>query len=274
MINIFEIDYNDRKEIGKTGEYVSAIGLGTWSIKDYNGAFKTYSYALEHGIDNIDTAEMYDNGRAEEFVGKLIKYIGRENIFITTKMLPHHFISEDEVLKAAKASLKRLNVNYVDLFLIHWPNPSLPIETQIRNFEIVYLKGLSRYIGVSNFDLIDLGKALSYTKKADIVVNQVHYSVLERSIERELLPYCIKNNITIQAYTPLERGCVKHLRIIKELSRKYNKTPIQIALNYLISHSRVIAIPKAEKMEHLIEIIGSMGWRLSLEDLLYIEDNV
>ncbi len=274
MINIFEIDYNDRKEIGKTGEYVSAIGLGTWSIRDYNRAFKTYSYALEHGIDNIDTAEMYDNGRAEEFVGKLIKYIGRENIFITTKMLPHHLISEDEVLKAAKTSLKRLNVNYVDLFLIHWPNPSLPIEIQIRNFEIVYLKGLSRYIGVSNFDLIDLGKALSYTRKADIVVNQVHYSVLERSIEKDLLPYCIRNNITIQAYTPLERGRVRHLRIIKELSRKYNKTPIQIALNYLISHSRVIAIPKAEKMEHLIEIIGSMGWRLSLEDLLYIEDNV
>ena len=274
MINIFEIDYNDRKEIGKTGEYVSAIGLGTWSIRDYNRALKTYSYALEHGIDNIDTAEMYDNGRAEEFVGKLIKYIGRENIFITTKMLPHHLISEDEVLKAAKTSLKRLNVNYVDLFLIHWPNPSLPIETQIRNFEIVYLKGLSRHIGVSNFDLIDLEKALSYTKKADIVVNQVHYSVLERSIEKDLLPYCIRNNITIQAYTPLERGRIRHLRIIKELSRKYNKTPIQIALNYLISHSRVIAIPKAEKMEHLIEIIGSMGWRLSLEDLLYIEDNV
>lgn len=274
MINIFEIDYNDRKEIGKTGEYVSAIGLGTWSIRDYNRAFKTYSYALEHGIDNIDTAEMYDNGRAEEFVGKLIKYIGRENIFITTKMLPHHLISEDEVLKAAKTSLKRLNVNYVDLFLIHWPNPSLPIETQIRNFEIVYLKGLSRHIGVSNFDLIDLEKALSYTKKADIVVNQVHYSVLERSIEKDLLPYCIRNNITIQAYTPLERGRIRHLRIIKELSRKYNKTPIQIALNYLISHSRVIAIPKAEKMEHLIEIIGSMGWRLSLEDLLYIEENV
>jgi len=274
VINIFEIDYNDRKEIGKTGEYVSAIGLGTWSIRDYNRAFKTYSYALEHGIDNIDTAEMYDNGRAEEFVGKLIKYIGRENIFITTKMLPHHLISEDEVLKAAKTSLKRLNVNYVDLFLIHWPNPSLPIETQIRNFEIVYLKGLSRHIGVSNFDLIDLEKALSYTKKADIVVNQVHYSVLERSIEKDLLPYCIRNNITIQAYTPLERGRIRHLRIIKELSRKYNKTPIQIALNYLISHSRVIAIPKAEKMEHLIEIIGSMGWRLSLEDLLYIEENV
>jgi len=105
------------------------------------------------------------NGRAEEFVGKLIKYIGRENIFITTKMLPHHLVSEDEVLKAAKACLKRLNVNYVDLFLIHWPNPSLPIELQIRNFEIIYLSCLSRYIGVSNFDLIDLRKALSYTRK-------------------------------------------------------------------------------------------------------------
>ena len=220
VINIFEIDYNDKKEIGKTGEYISAIGLGTWAIRDYNRAFKTYSYALEHGIDNIDTAEMYDNGKAEEFVGKLIYYIGRENVFITIKMLPHHLVSQNEVLKAARSSLRRLNVSYVDLFLIHWPNPSLPIEIQIRNFKIIYLNGLSRYIGVSNFDLIDLEKAISYTRKAEIVVNQVHYSVLERSIEEYLLPYYIKKNITIQAYTPLEKGHVRHLRVLKELSRK------------------------------------------------------
>ena len=196
VINIFEIDYNDKKEIEKTGEYISAIGLGTWAIRDYNRAFKTYSYALEHGIDNIDTAEMYDNDKVEEFVGKLIDYIGRENVFITTKMLPHHLVSQNEVLKAARSSLRRLNVSYVDLFLIHWPNPSLPIEIQIRNFEIIYLNGLSRYIGVSNFDLIDLEKAIVILK-AEIVVNQVHYSVLERSIEEYLLPYYIKKNITI-----------------------------------------------------------------------------
>ncbi len=268
------IDYSDRKEIGRTGEYVSAIGLGTWSIRDYNRAFKVFVYGLEHGIDNIDTAEMYDSGRAEEFVGRVVREVGRENVFITTKMLPHHLGSVDEVVKAAKASLRRLGVDAVDLFLIHWPNPSLPIGVQVRNFEEVYLRGYARYIGISNFDLIDLERARAYLRKAEIVVSQLHYSVVEKSIERDMLPYCVKHGITIQAYTPLERGGIRYNRLLKEIERKYGKTPIQVGLNYLISHHRVVAIPKTESMEHLSEILGSMGWRLSLEDIILIKETI
>jgi len=95
----------DRKEIGSTGEYVSSIGLGTWSIRDYSSAEKAFLYGLENGIDNIDTAEMYDGGRAEEFVGRILKLIGRDNIFITTKLMPHRFRSRESALKAARASL-------------------------------------------------------------------------------------------------------------------------------------------------------------------------
>ena len=268
----FPIDPSDRKPIGNTGETVSAIGLGTWAIRDYKKALDVYVYALTHGIDNIDTAEMYDSGRAEEFVGEVIKRVGRENVFITTKMLPDHLVSKERVLKAARASLERLGVEYVDLYLIHWPNPSISIEKQVSNFEIVYLEGLARYIGVSNFDLEELEQAIHATKKAEIVVNQVHYSVLNKSVEKELLPYCIKQGITIQAYTPLEKGKVAEIPVLREIGEKYGKTPIQVALNYLISRPRVVAIPKTEDREHLEEILGSMGWRMEENDIEVLEE--
>jgi diketogulonate reductase-like aldo/keto reductase len=269
---LFPIDNSDRKPIGRSGETVSAIGLGTWAIRSYDRALKVYVYALRHGIDNIDTAEMYDGGRAEEFVGRVVREVGRENVFITTKMLPDHLRSRDEVLKAAKASLRRLGVETVDLFLIHWPNPNMSITMQVRNFETVYLEGLARYIGVSNFSVHELDEAIHATRKADIVVNQVHYSVLYKSsVEKELLPYCIKNGITIQAYTPIEKGRVREHPVIRRIGGKYGKTPVQVALNYLISRPRVFAIPKTENMKHLEEILGAMGWRLKPEDIEELE---
>ncbi len=265
------VDYSDCKPIGSSGECVSAIGLGTWAIRDYGRAFNVYLYALEHGVNHVDTAEMYDRGRAEEFVGRLARAVGRENIFITTKILPHHLHSRDDVLKAVKASLHRLSVSYIDLYLIHWPNEHLSIEEQVRNFEVAYLEDYTRYIGVSNFNVLELDCAIHATRRAEIVVDQVYYSVFNRSVEDKLLPYAIKNNITIQAYTPLERGAVAHHSVLEDIGRKYGKTPVQVALNYLISHYRVVAIPKTENINHLKEIIGSMGWRLSIDDIMYIK---
>ncbi|MEM4903519.1 MAG: aldo/keto reductase, partial [Desulfurococcaceae archaeon] len=133
-------------------------------------------------------------------------------------------------------------------------------------------RGLTRYIGVSNFDLAQLRISIQSTRKHEIVVNQVHYSVLNRLyVEKELLPYCVQNGITLQAYTPLERGSVIRNPVLVSVASKYGKTPIQVALNYIISHKNVIAIPKSEKVEHVQEILGSLGWRLDLGDLNYIK---
>ncbi|RLG62412.1 aldo/keto reductase [Candidatus Geothermarchaeota archaeon] len=262
------IDYRDKKEIGNTGEFVSAIGLGTWRIKDYDTAYKTFLHAFESGIDNVDTAEIYDNGRAEEFVGRVVKAFGRDNIFITTKLAPYSLSDKYSAVKAAENSLKRLGIKYVDLILIHWSEPSLNLVNQIRNLEYLITRGYTRYIGVSNFTVSELDIAIENLSKHDIVVNQVKYSILDKRVEREgLLDYCIRNKISIHAYTPLEGGLVAHNEILKQVGEKYNKSPIQIALNYLISHTRVIAIPKTENEEHLTEIINSMGWRLDQRDL-------
>lgn len=270
-----QLDTAFKKEIGRTGEYVSSIGLGTWSIRSYGKALEVFIEALNNGIDNIDTAEMYDSGRAEEFVGKVIGQVGKEHVFVTTKMLPSHLVSRDQVVKAVKSSLKRLGLDSVDLFLIHWPNSSLPIEVQVRNFEAVVEEGLSRYIGVSNFYIEDLEIALASTKKAEIIVDQVHYSVHHRyPVESGLREFCTKNGITIQAYTPIERGRVKNDDLLKRIAVKYKKTLIQVALNYVISHPRVVAIVKTETREHLLEILGSTGWTLSIDDTRKIMENV
>lgn len=265
------IDPSDRKPIGRSGESVSAIGLGTWAIRDYRRALQAYIEAFNMGVDNIDTAEMYDNGGAERFVGELVRVIGRSRVFITTKLLPQRFRSRDSALKAAKLSLERLGVKEVDLILIHWPDNMASIEEQARNLEAIAIEGLARYIGVSNFTLEELERARGALRKYDIVVNQVKYSVLDRGIESDLLPYAVREGITIQAYTPLERGAVVENRRVREVASKYGRTPVQVALNYLISKPRVIAIPKAEKVDHIREIIGAMGWRLGEEDIRILQ---
>jgi diketogulonate reductase-like aldo/keto reductase len=259
----YPIDHNDWKPIGS--DKVSAIGIGTWAIRDYNAALETLVEAIRSGkVNLVDTAEMYGAGRAEELVGRLVKVVGRDNVFITTKMLPDRLVDDYEVERAARASLERLGVKEVNLFLIHWPNPSLPIDVQVKRFErIVYGKGYARYIGVSNFDARELLEAIYATSKADIVVDQVHYSILyRRHVEEELLPVALEHNVTIQAYTPLERCAVLRNRVVVEVAKQLGKSPVQVALNYLISRPRVVAIPKTERRDHLQDILGSLGWRL------------
>jgi diketogulonate reductase-like aldo/keto reductase len=268
----FPIDSQDWKLIGR--DRVSAIGIGTWAIRSYRRAEEVLVEAIESGLVNlIDTAEMYGDGVAEELVGRVVRRVGRDRVFITTKMLPHRLTSDEEVERAARASLRRLGVKEVDLFLIHWPEYGIPIAEQVRRFErVVYGCGYARYIGVSNFSATQLEEAVSATASAEIVVNQVRYSVAHRrEVESSILPVALRYGITIQAYTPLDRGSVAANPKVRRVAGKVGKTAIQVALNYLISRPRVVAIPKTESREHLREILGALGWRLQAEDLEYLE---
>ncbi len=267
----FPIDFNDLKPLGKSGEKIPAIGIGTWGIRDYRRAEETLVKAIELGLWLIDTAEMYGNGLAEELVGRVIKRVGRDRVFVITKLMPHRFTDVESAEKALKQSLSRLSSNYVDLVLIHWPSDIVPISHQIKVLESLAEKGLTRYIGVSNFTHSQLKEAIKSTKKHEIVLNQVKYSVLDKKVEKSLLPFCIENTITLQAYTPLEHGAVARNRTLIEIGAKYGKTPIQVALNYLISRPMVVAIPKTENESHLLEIKGALGWRLSDVDLGVLE---
>jgi diketogulonate reductase-like aldo/keto reductase len=269
------------KELGKTGEKIPALGLGTWGIggfsyPDYSNdelAIEIIRFAVEVGMNFIDTAEMYGAGHSEELVGEAIKGI-REKVFIATKVLPTNFRYED-VIKACERSLRRLKTSYIDLYQLHWPNPSIPIKETMRAMEKLVNEGKIRYIGISNFSVEETIEAMNALSKYEIVSNQVEYSLLVRDIEKDLLEFCRKNRITVIAYSPLARGELlkgKYYEFLSKIGKKYNKTAAQVALNWLIIKENVVAIPKAFSKAKIVENMGAYGWKLSDEDLKTIDE--
>lgn len=263
------------KEIAK-GVKIPAIGLGTWGMGGGNfpnpftdkQAVQALRRGIELGMTHIDTAEMYASGHTEEVVGKAIEPFNREKLFITSKVLPKNF-RYDDTIKAAKRSLKRLGIEQMDLYLLHWPNPDIPLEETMSAMEHLLEQGLTRFIGVSNFSVEEMKEAQSYLdKKNKIVTNQVEYSLMAREPENEVLQFCQKNKILLTAYSPLGHGKLmkKEIPLLSDLSEKYSKTPAQIALNWLISKDFVVTIPKASNMKHVEENAGAVGWRLSSAD--------
>ncbi|MFA4646324.1 aldo/keto reductase [Pyrococcus kukulkanii] len=262
----------DLKVIGD--DKVTAIGMGTWGIggkeiPDYSHdkeAVEALRFGIELGINLIDTAEFYGAGHSEELVGEAIKPYDRDELFIVSKVWPTHF-GYESAKKAARASAKRLGT-YIDLYLLHWPGTDWrKIEETLHALEDLVDDGLIRYIGVSNFDLELLKRSQEAMRKYEIVVNQVKYSLMDRTPEETgLLDYMKREKITLMAYTPLEKGILARNQCLAEIGRKYKKTAAQVALNYLIWEENVVAIPKAVKKEHIEENFGAMGWRLSKEE--------
>jgi len=271
----------ERKSLGKTGESVAAIGLGTWNMggrespdyRDDERLIEAIRYAVELGMNHIDTAEMYAAGHAEELVGEAVKQFSRDEVFIATKVWPSNLRYED-VIRSCRRSLERLQLKYVDLYMVHWPNPRIPLQETMKAMEKLVKDGLVRYIGVSNFDVELLEEAMNALKREEIVANQVEYSLEARKVERELIPFCERNGITVTAYTPLGKGRIPaeaasnkpRGKILAEMAQRYGKTPVQIALNWVIWRPNVITIPKAARKEHLEENAGAAGWRLTEED--------
>jgi len=256
-------------------EKIPVLGLGTWgmgggSMRQDKSNDKKYIeaiiYAIENGITHIDTAEIYARGHSEEIVGEAIKHFRRKNIFITSKLFPIH-LTYKGIITACKGSLKRLNTDYLDLYLVHWPNPLTSLKTTMAAFDKLVEESLVRYIGVSNFSIKQTQNAQRYSENK-IVTNQVQYNFVHQSPRTELLPYLQKEKIILTAYSPLGHGnLVKNSYITLEgLAKKYNKTTVQIALRWLVDQDQVIAIPKASSKEHIDEILGSLGWKLTKED--------
>ncbi|MCZ6776091.1 MAG: aldo/keto reductase, partial [Ignavibacteria bacterium] len=188
----------NHKELGQTAVTVPEIGLGTWR---YSSGVDPLTQGIELGAFLIDTAEHYDN---EEMVGQAAKAL-RDRVFIATKVSPQHF-SYSDTIKAADQSLKRLRREHIDLYQLHSPNITIPIEETLGALEDLVDAGKVRFIGVSNFCVAELKKAQASMKKYRIVSNQVRYSLIERSIEVELLQYCQENHVTTIAYSPLGHG--------------------------------------------------------------------
>jgi diketogulonate reductase-like aldo/keto reductase len=257
----------ERKQLGNTGINVPEIGVGVWR---YGGGVEPLREAVTLGASLIDTAEAYGT---EKVVGEAIKNI-RDRVFLATKVSGSH-LKHDEVLKAAEASLKRLDIAQIDLYQVHWPNSLVPIKETMRAMETLVDRGLVKYIGVSNFSAGELRAAQSAMTKYPIVSNQVLYNLNRRQIEAELIPYCESEQITIIAYTPLDSGRLtkssatssdpKRIKVVEQIAQQTQKTLAQIALNWCTYLPGIITIPKSDKTTRVVENCAASGWRLSSE---------
>ncbi len=270
----------DYVRLGKSGLSVPVLGMGTWGDGFIPGASVSRSVkALRKGLDLgmvlIDTAESYGSGFSEKVVGEAIKG-RREEVIIATKVSASH-LAYETVLRSAEKSLKRLNTEFIDLYQVHSPSSSIPVGETMRAMEHLIDEGKIGSIGVSNFSVEETKEAQEALSKCELVSNQVEYSLLDREIEFDVLPYCQREKITVMAYTPIAKGEVLTSRIsvrLREIGDKYGKTPIQVALNWMLSKDEIIAIPKSLSIDHLRENAGATGWLLSPDDINLLESNV
>lgn len=265
------------KKLGNSQIEVSVIGQGCMGIGGYLSTDTTtdaaYLRSLKLGIDLgmtfIDTAEGYGGGHSEELVGQAVRGI-RDKVFIATKVSPEN-LPYDLVINAAEGSLRRLNTDYIDLYQVHWPNPSIPVSETMKAMERLIYDGKIRHIGVSNFSIREVNEASEALASYEINSIQVEYNLFDRSIEEHILPYCEQKNITTIAYSPLDQGRIgsgdDKKTELHSIADKYNKTTAQIILNWLVSHPTVIVIPKASSEKHVRENAGAADFQLSDEDI-------
>jgi len=258
--------------LGHTGVRIPEIGIGVWR---YSGGVEPLRRGIDLGAFLVDTAEIY---RTEEAVAEAIRGI-RDRVFIATKVWSEH-LRYDDVLRAAEASVRRLNADYIDLYQIHWWNPNVPIQETMHAMEALVDRGLIRHIGVSNFSAFELHAAQQAMSKYPIVSNQVLYNLNHREIERELLPYCFMNRVTVIAYTPLDDGRLAtrsqfpsspRMQALEMVAAQVQRTLAQVALHWCTSRHNVIAFPKSNSLSRVVENCQASGWRLSPAQIQFLD---
>lgn len=242
---------------------IPVLGLGTWQSTGQD-CVDVVKKALEMGYEHIDTAQAYDN---EKEVGQGIKQSGvsRDKFFLTTKIFPDDMKFQPEKLAAAaKRSLENLDTDYVDLLLLHWPDDRVPLSETMPALCELQKQGLTRHIGVSNFNIANIIEAKKYAD-VPIVVNQVEFHPFIK--QNTLQTFLNNHHILLEAYSPLARGDVFDNDIIKEIADKHNVTPAQISLAWILSDKHRVAIPKTSNPDHLQGNLDAVNVELSAEEL-------
>ena len=246
------------------GESVPALGMGTWMIGEDATTRAEEIASLQHGIDLgmalIDTAEMYGEGASEKLVGEAIRG-RRERVFLVSKVYPHN-AGRKAAQAACERSLRRLGIECLDLYLLHWRG-SEPFAETIAAFETLKAQGKIRHWGVSNLDTEDLQEWVDTPGGAAVAVDQVLYNLTRRGIEWDLLPWCQTRRIPVMAYSPIEQARLLRHSGLCELAGRLGMTPAQVALAWLLQRDAVIAIPKTTTRQHLEENFAAL--RFSLE---------
>ncbi len=247
-----------------SGESIPSMGLGTWHMGERIGNPKTEVDALVRGLDLgaalIDTAEMYARGGAERVVGSAIKG-RRDEVFIVSKILPHN-ASFDGTIRACENSLQRMEIESIDLYLLHWPG-NHPLEYTVSAFEQLKTDGKIRHWGVSNFDTSDMQELYGIPEGKNCQINQVLYNLSRRGIEWDLLPWCRSMGLPIMAYSPIEQGRLLENKKLKALASEIGVSAAQLSIAWSIRNNDIITIPKASNLEHVSQNIEA--WTIKLE---------
>lgn len=242
------------------GEDVHALGLGTWrfgeSAMRASAEVAALRRAFEIGFRVIDTAEMYGAGGAERVVGRAIAEaaragLTREELFVVTKALPENADTE-RLVRACERSLRRLNLDHVDLYLLHWRN-GVSLKDTVDGFEILQRRGLIRHWGVSNFGRDDMHQLHTIVGGTACSANQVWYSLSQRGAEVDLLPWQRVHQMPLMAYSPIDQGELLSHPVLEQLAARLDATPAQVAIAWVLDQPGVLAIPKAVRADHLQE---------------------
>jgi len=259
---------------------IPKIGFGTWSIgggdnpdpaRDTRSLAALHS-ALELGYTHFDTAEAYASGHAEELLGQAIRASGlkRDSLFITTKVSPHHLRYAD-VLNSCENSLRRLAMDYIDLYLIHWPAVGIKLAETFRALNKLVADGRIRHLGVSNFNLKLLKEATALSD-SPLLTDQVSYSLPDRTyVKNGVLAWCQENNVLLTAYSPVKRRFIRGNISLQALARARGVTPQQIALAWLVRQPRVITIPMSADPRHQADNLASVDLELTEADIAQLD---
>jgi diketogulonate reductase-like aldo/keto reductase len=256
-----------------SGELIPVLGQGTWGMGEKPAEraeeLRTLRLGLDLGMTLIDTAEMYGDGAAEELVAEAIA-ARRDEVFLVSKVLPAN-ATRNGTIEACERTLKRLQTDRLDMYLLHWRG-SLPLEGTIRAFGELLDAGKIRHWGVSNFDAIDLAEVVAIAGGEAVETDQVLYNLSHRGVELELLPWCRDRGMPVMAYSPINRGRLVGNDVVVEIAEKHDATPAQIALAWVLGHDDICAIPKASIHEHVRENRRALDLQLDREDLELLDE--
>jgi len=261
------------------GLRVPKIGFGTWSIGGKSGSdplsdaksLAALGSALELGYTHFDTAEVYAGGHSEELVGQAVRASGvkRENLLITSKVMPFH-LRYNDVIKACDNSLRRLGMDYLDIYLIHWPSPVIKLEETFRALNELVKNGKVRHVGVSNFKLKQLLRAQECCE-TPIITDQVPYRLPDRAYaENGVLAHCQQNDILLTAYSPIKFRSIRVNHTLKAIAAAHRASTFQIALAWLVAQPRVITIPMSFNPVHQKENLLAAEIEFTAEEMVQL----
>lgn len=252
---------------------IPQLGLGTWRMGESRAARPNEVRVLQHGLDCgitlIDTAEMYGEGGAEELVGEAIRG-RRDGLTVVSKVYPWN-ASRRGTVQACERSLKRLGIEQLDLYLLHWRGEH-PLADTVAAFEQLRSDGKIRHWGVSNFDTADMRELATVSDGEHCAANQVYYNLAKRWPEATLLPLLRERKVITMAYSPLDQGRLANHLALQPIAAKYGATTMQIALAWLLSFDDVVSIPKTSRVDGVNEIVGALRVRLDDEDRASLEN--